>query len=238
MFSHVFLAQTGGEIARFPTVKTAYLACHFSPYGVGLSNLPDRLPAGSILLLDDSMPPNGHDPGVVETELKNCINLFDISAVLLDFQGEIQAESMEMAQHLVNVLPCPVAVTEGYAKKLRCSVFLSPTPVNMAVKDHIGPWLQQGIYLELAPMATRFTVTEDGCTSLPIPFEGELPLCDERLHCHYNVEVFPQKAIFTLRRTNADLAALTKEAKGLGVLETVGLYQELGCSIPESDCRI
>ena len=227
MFSQVFLAQTGGEIVRFPAAKTAYMACHFSPYGVGLSNLPDRLPAGSILLLDDSMPPNGHDPGVVETELKKLIGQFGIPSILLDFQGEMQPKSMKMAEHLVNALPCPVAVTEGYAKALRCPVFLSPTPVNMAVKDHIEPWLQQGIYLELAPMATRFTIAEDGCTSLPIPFEGELPLCDERLHCHYNVEVFPQKAVFTRCRTTVDIAALEKEAKGLGVSETVGLYQEL-----------
>jgi len=227
MFSDVFLAQTSREMGQFPVPKTAYMACHFSPYGVGLSNLPETLPAGSTLLLDDSMPPNGHDSGVVESELNELIGRFDIAAILLDFQGELQKESMDMARHLANALPCPVAVSEDYAKALGCPVFLSPTPVNMALQDYTAPWLQQGVYLELAPMATRFTVTESGCAALAIPYGDDLPLNDERLHCHYKVEVFPGMAVFTLGRTGEDLVALAEEARQLGVLGTVGLYQEL-----------
>lgn len=227
MFSDMFLAQTPGETGQFPVAKTAYMACHFSPHGKGLSNLPDRLPAGSILLLDDSMPPMGHDPLVVEAELKQIIGRFAITSVLLDFQGQMQQETMDMTQHLAKALPCPVAATEGYAKALGCPVFLSPTPVNMALKDYIDPWLQQGVYLEIAPETVQFTVTEDGCTSSPTHCAEELPLADERLHCHYNVEVFPDKAVFTLLRTGEDLAALAEEAKQLGVLGTVGLFQEL-----------
>ena len=73
MFSDVFLAQTGWEINQHPTDKAAYLACHFSSYGKGLSNFPEALPSGSILLLDDSMPPNGHDSRIVEAELKEKV---------------------------------------------------------------------------------------------------------------------------------------------------------------------
>jgi len=227
MFSDVFLAMTCQEMERFTAEKTAYMACHFSPFGVGLSNLPGPLPAGSILLLDDSTPPNGHSSGVVEKELKGLISRFGTAAVLLDFQGEMQEESMAMAQHLTKVLPCPVAVTQMYAKELGCHVFLSPTPVNMALKDYIAPWQQQGIFLEIAPGAVQFTVAENGSTSLSFVCTEELPLADERLHCHYNVEVFPQKAVFTLQRTKEDLKALAKEAAQLGVLGTVGLFQEL-----------
>lgn len=227
MFSQVFLAQTGGEMEGFLADNVAYMACHFSPYGKGLSNLPDMLPKGSILLLDDSTPPDGHDSKVVETELKALIERVGIAAVLLDFQGEILSESLDMARHLTNALPCPVAVTEGYAKELGCPVFLSPTPVNMAISDHIERWLPQGVYLEIAPMATCFTVTEKGCTSLPLHCIEALPLADERLHCHYNVEVFPDRAVFTLCRTKDDLNTLVRDAKRLGVLGTVGLYQEL-----------
>ncbi|MBR2937597.1 MAG: hypothetical protein IKB80_03775 [Oscillospiraceae bacterium] len=227
MFSDVFLAQTREETTRSPAAKTAYMACRFSPYGKGLSNLPQALPAGSILLLDDSMSPNGHDPQVVETELRQTIDRLDIAAVLLDFQGQMQQETMDMARHLVNALPSSVAVTEAYAKVLRCPVFLSPTPVNAILNDYIEPWLQQGVYLEIAPMTTCFTVTEQGCASLPIPFEGELPLYDERLRSHYKVEVFPDRAVFTLCRTGEDLAALAQDARQLGILGAVGLYQEL-----------
>ena len=227
MFSDAFLAQTGIEISRCPVAKAAYMACHFSPYGKGLSNLPERLPTGSILLLDDSMPPNGHDPQMIENQLTKIVKQFDIAAILLDFQGEYTQESMDITRYLSKALPCPVAVTAAYAKALGCPVFLSPTPVNMALKDHILPWLQQGVFLEIAPMATRFTVAETGCTVLPIPYTEALPLYDEKLHCHYNVEVLPGQAVFTLCRTREDLAVLSKEAKQLGVLETVGLYQEL-----------
>lgn len=230
MFCDVFLAQTCQEMKQFTAEKTAYMACHFSPYGFGLSNLPEQLPAGSILLLDDSMPPNGHNPKIVATELKNCIDQFGISAVLLDFQGEFSEESMEMVRHLTDTLPCPVAVTEEYAKEAACPVFLSPTPVNMAVNDHIAPWLQQGVYLEIAPESEQFTVTEKGCTSLLVRCAETLPLVDARLHCHYHVEVFPQKAIFTLQRTTEDLIALAKDAKQLGASGVVGLYQEF-CNI-------
>lgn len=227
MFSDVFLAQTEGEMARFTPAKTAYMACHFSPCGLGLSNLPKMLPKGSILLLDDSMPPNGHDPKVVEKELTELIGKLDIPAVLLDFQGEILEESFTMVRHITNALPCPVAVTEGYAKELGCPVFLPPVPVNTALENHIAPWQQQGIYLEIAPEATQFTVTEDGCTARPVDCKVDLPLVDERLHCHYNVEVFPDRAVFTLRRTKEDLRILVQEAKQLGAWGTVGLYQEL-----------
>lgn len=227
MFCDVFLAQTCQEMEQYPAEKTAYMACHFSPYGVGLSNYPELLPKGSILLLDDSMPPNGHEPKVVEKELTELIDRLGIAAVLLDFQGQMQKETMDMVGHLTGALPCPVAVTERYAKALGCSVFLSPTPVNMALKDHIVPWQQQGIFLEIAPETVQFTVTEDGSTSMPVTCTEELPLADGRLHCHYNVEVCPQKAVFTLQRTGEDLEALAEEAKQLGVLGTVGLYQEL-----------
>lgn len=227
MFSHVFLAQTAGEMMQFPTTKTAYMACHFSPYGNGLSNMPELLPAGSMLLLDDSMPPKGHDPKVVERELEELIERFRITAVLLDFQDQMYKECMDMVRHLVKALPCPVAVTECYVKELHCPVFLSPTPVNMALQDYIAPWLQQGVYLEIAPEAVQFTVTENGSISLPVHCTETLPLSDERLFCHYNVEVFPEKAVFTLQRTKEDLAALVEKANQLGVRGTVGLYQEL-----------
>ena len=227
MFSQVFLAQTGGEMERSPADNMAYMGCHFSPYGKGLSNLPVTLPKGAMLLLDDSTPPDGHNSEVVITELKEIVQKYSVSSVILDFQGEITDESMDIAQHLVNALPCPVAVTEGYAKELGCPVFLSPTPVNMAIRDHIDRWLPQGVYLELAPMATCFTVTENGCTSLAMHYTEGLPLADTRLHCHYNVEVFPDRAVFTLCRTKEDLQALIVEAKQLGVLHMLGLYQEL-----------
>ena len=41
-----FLAMTAAEFRKKEDLpdKIAWMACHFSPYGLGLSNLPQRLP--------------------------------------------------------------------------------------------------------------------------------------------------------------------------------------------------
>ena len=86
MFSNVFLAQTGREMAESLPKHLAYMALHFSSYAKGLSNVPEKLPNGSILLLDDSMEPENHDPQVVADQLRQLVNQFSPKAVLLDFQ--------------------------------------------------------------------------------------------------------------------------------------------------------
>ena len=227
MFSEVFLAQTAAETAAFPVDKTAYLSCHFSPYGKGLSNLPETLPPDSLLILDDSMPPKQHDPGIVYEEFTELIEKFAPKGILLDFQNKPTEPAKAMAAYLTQALPCPVAVTPAYAKDLSCPVFLPPPAVNKLLKDHLAPWLKQGVYLEIAPEALTITVTEKGSTATPIPPVYGLPLKNKRLHCHYKVSVLPDKAVFTLSRNKEDLQALVLEARKLGVWGAVGLYQEL-----------
>ena len=232
MFSKVFLAMTAREMEGALPNRVAYMACHFSPYSKGLSNAPRTLPENSLLLVDDSMPVQSHEPNLVVSQLKGLVERFSVSAVLLDFQREKNELAADMVSALLHALPCPVAVTECYAKALGCPVFLSPPPVNVALGDYLKDWLKQGVYLELAPEARRFTVTEAGCTVTPLPVHTRpaLPLKDERLRCRYGVEVFEDRAIFTLCRTGEDLAALAEEAIGLGVDSVVGLYQELNGS--------
>jgi len=227
IFSNIFLATTSYELAEFLPEKLAYMACHFSPYGVGISNMPRYLPAGSILLLDDSMQVTNHDTEVVTLQLSELVQQFSVEAVVLDFQVPWNAESEQMASAILQAIPCPVAITEKYAKHLQCPVFLSPPPINMPLEKHLAPWKNQGVYLEIAAQATEFTVTEHGSFPTAIPYAQNLPLEDSKLHCHYNVEVFPDRAIFTLSRTLEDLAKLAEEAYALGVSGVVGLYQEL-----------
>jgi len=227
MFSNVFLAQTSQETEEFLPEKLAYMALHFSPYSAGLSNAPKKLPKGSILLLDDSMEPENHDPQTVTEQLNRLVDQFAPKAVLLDFQRPQTKELENMAACILQALPCPVGVTEGYAKNLGCPVFLSPPPANQALANHIRLWKNQGIYLEIAPDCIEITVTENGSTAIPIPPVQGLPLEDRRLHCHYNVEVFPNKAVFTICRYKEDLQSLVQEAESLGILGCVGLYGEL-----------
>lgn len=227
MFSKVFLAQTEQEMVEFLPQKLAYMALHFSAYDQGLTNAPKQLPEHSILLLDDSMQVAHHDTGLVTQQLNDLVEQFAVRAVLLDFQGEHSADTENMASCILQALPCPVAVTERYARTLHCPVFLSPPPVNKALSDYLSPWQGQDIYLELGSEAMQFTVTEKGCSAAPLPNVHNLPLEDKRLHCHYRVAVKDDRAVFTIGRTREDLAALATEAYGLGVKAVVGLYQEL-----------
>ena len=224
MFSKVFLAGSGTN--PFPP-RFAYMAAHFSPYGKGLSHLPEGLPEGSVILLDDSMEPKGHDPDMVAEQLAELVERFSPFGVLLDFQRSVTGELRAMAERIAKALPCPVGVTEGYAKNLGCPVFLPPPAVNKGLEDYIAHWKEQGVFLEIAPEGLEITVTEAGSHFASVPLVPGLPLEDKRLHCHYNVEVLADKAVFTICRYREDLAALVQEAENLGVLGCVGLYSEL-----------
>lgn len=227
MFSQVFLAQTSQEMANTQPKKLAYMALHFSPYGKGLSNIPSDLPKGSILLLDDSMQANNHNPEIVVGQLTELVHQLSPAGILLDFQRPATKELEVMAERIVKALPCPVGITEAYAKNLACPVFLPPPPANQALADYLRPWEKQGVYLEIAPEALEITITEAGSTTVQVPLLNGLPLEDERLHCHYNVEVFENKVVFTICRHKKDLNSVVREAEHLGVLGCVGLYKEL-----------
>ena len=225
MFSRVFLAVTAKEMEAVRPKRTAYMACHFSAGGSGLSNMPQALPKDSILLLDDSMPVQGHDPETVAQQLKELADKFSVRAVLLDFQRPPTAEPTKMVSAILQNCGCTAAVTPAYAKA-GFPVFLPPPPPNKPLAEHLKPW-KNGVFLELYSEGLEITVTKDGSHTVSAFPSTPLPLTNDRLHCHYRVTVFPGKAVFTLSRSREDLAALAREAEELGVLGTVGLYQEL-----------
>ena len=226
MFSKVFLAITAKEMETVLPQRTAYMACHFSPGGAGLSNLPSALPKGSIVLLDDSMPVQGHDPDIVTKQLTELAAAFSVRAILLDFQRPPTEESQMMVSAILENRICQVATTAAYARAA-CPVFLPPPPPNKSLGEYLKPWKKNGVFLELCPEGMEITVTKGGSRFVSAFPTSTLPLVHDRLHCHYDVTVSPEKAVFTLFRNREDLAALAREAESLGVLGTVGLYQEL-----------
>ena len=117
MFSNVYLASTQREIEEFLPKKAAYLSCHFSSSGKGLSNLPHRLPEGSLLLVDDSMPVYGHESASVAKQLCDLVAQFSPKAILLDFQRGWSAEAQEMAQAIDAAL-CALRLKRNYAADL------------------------------------------------------------------------------------------------------------------------
>jgi len=227
MFSQVFLAVTAREMEAILPARTAYMACHFSAGGKGLSNMPRTIPKGCILLLDDSMPVQGHDPELVTGQLNDLAKAFSLKAILLDFQRDCTKEADRMISTIVKDCACTTAVTPAYAKGRDCRVFLPPPPVNKPLNAYVAPWLKRGVFLEIAPEGLQIIVTQSGSKAISIPPAANLPMTDNRLFCHYSVKVFPEKAVFTLTRTREDLASMVQQAHNLGVLGTVGLYQEL-----------
>ena len=230
----LYLAMTAAEMAaisHFPP-HTGYMACHFSPYGTGLCNLPKDIPPGGMLILNDRIPWHDHDGALILRQLEEQVSIHGCSCVLLDFQRPGCEEVKALAQSAISALPCPVAVSECYGDTLSCPVFLPPVPLDMPIKEYLQPWKEREIWLESALDAVQITLTESGSRAISLPYSGE-PDTGHReriLHCRYRTEVTEDRAQFTLHRTRSDLDALLEEAEGCGVTRAVGLWQEL--SVP------
>jgi len=225
----LYLAQSPSETAGNPLPDNlAYLACHFSPGGTGLCSLPESLPAGAVVILDDSTPMNGHDPVRILDQFSDLLVRYSCESFLLDFQRPDVPGQQDLAGLLCTSLPCPVAVSEGYARALSCPVFLSPLPPDRPLRTHLAPWQGREIWLDAALEGIQLTLTEEGCTAEPLWDFPEDGFMNEELHCHYLSQTHADAAIFHLWRTRQDLDALLTEAEILGVSRAVGLWQELG----------
>jgi hypothetical protein len=221
----LYLAMTGAEFAvcsSFPQ-NVAWMACHFSSYGTGLSNLPPPLPEGAMVILNDRTPIHGHDP---DTILQQLMALRP-SCLLLDFQRPGVDTVMELARILAKELPCPVGVSHIYGKELNCPVFLPPVPPDVALEEYLEPWLGREIWLEAALEGITYTLTENGSTASPLLHPPQDGLAEDSLHCHYKIEATDNTAQIHLYRTPEDLENLLRNAKNHGITKAVGLYQEL-----------
>lgn len=225
-----YLAITGSEMAGipYPPQNTAWMACHFSPYGTGLTNLPRQLPANSLLIVNDRTPIHDHDPVLIAAQLSDCVQQLGCMGVLLDFQQASIPQTAELTGYLSRALPCPVAVSEAYAYCASCAVFLSSPPPDTPLEKHLAPWRNHEIWLEMSLDAEEITLTEQGAQrrSLPAWECRESGFSHPRLHCHYQIVTGQESARFLLWRTETDLSALLEEAQAGGVALAVGLYQE------------
>lgn len=225
------LAMTPAEISSCNTLPDhiAWMACHFSPYGQGLSNIPDSLPDGAMLILNDRLACDGHSPSLVSEQLSNAVSHLGCESVLLDFQRPRSPESEAMVREILSALPCPAAVTADYAASLTCPVFLAPPPLHIPMEDYLTPWQGREIWLEAAICQERITVRQEGVAySAQFPpeyLEDGFP--EEALCCRYRTEICRDSISFTLFDTKTTLDQKLELAESLGVTRAVGLYQEL-----------
>jgi len=225
-----YLAMTGGEFfsaERLPG-SVAWMACHYSCYGTGLSNLPTELPGGSIIIVNDRTPPFSHDPSLITQQLLQLYEALQPFGFLLDFQRPELSENLAVAQAVTAALPCPVAVSELYAAEVSAPVFLPPPPTDMRPEAYLASWSSREVWLEVAPQTEVFTLTEEGCAvALGADRELSEPVFEEpALFCKYHWELRDGQAVFTLQRTKKEIDALLQNTEGVAL--AVGLYQQLG----------
>lgn len=226
-----YLAMTRSELEAFSLTQghaPAYMACHFSPYSTGLSNIPASLPDGAMVILNDRTPIYGHDPQQIARQITDVTERTHCSCVLLDFERPGYEETKRLCEFLIANLSCPVGVSALYAEGTDCPVFLPPVPMDMTLGDYLAPWQGRQVWLDIAPEAVCVSVTEAGSRFSPMAGSSppENAFFDDALHCHYRSEVLDDRIHFYLWR---DLASLIEEADALGVAKCIGLYQEL-CS--------
>lgn len=223
-----YMAMTADEIAEAGQLpeRIAWMACHFSPYTTSLSNLPKKLPEGSLLILNDSTPPEHQNPENIINSLDHTLKLHKCSGLLLDFQRPNNPKCSEIVNALLD-LKLPVCVSQIYAQDLNCPIFLPPVPLTVTLKDYILPYQDREIWLDTALSYGKIQVTGAGSQFLPALDAAECPQEDRELHCHYRIDISDDSVIFTIRRTKEDLEDLIAEAESFGITTALGLYQEL-----------
>ena len=220
----LYLAMTAAEIT--PYSHTAYMACHFSPYSTGLSNLPQDLPPGCMIIINDRIPVQGHDPQIILAQLHQLCTQLRPESILLDMQRAPTTDAETVVEAICTEASCPVAVSELYASKYTCPVFLSSPPIHKTLDAHITPWKGRQIWLEAATELCSYVVTERDCALQYLPQEEPAYECPQ-LFCHYSIRKTDESAIITLERTRDDLIKLLATAEGSGITKAIGLYQQL-----------
>ena len=224
----IYLAMTAAEYEKNvePSGLMAWMACHFSPYGTGLSNFPSNLPKESMLILNDRTPVCGHDPVLIAKQLMELVERFSCSRVLLDLQRPGESETAAIVHTVLQTLPCPAAVSEAYGKDLGCPIFLSPIPLLQSPEHYFAAWKEREIWLELAGAAACYTVTASGChcqQEMPTPPYAHT---DSDLCCRYRIEETENAVLFHIWKDPALVQEQLSSRKNVTCL--VGLYQELG----------
>lgn len=222
-----YFAMTAAEYHSCPRPPegTAWMACHFSPYGTGLTNLPRELAPGTALMLNDRTPIQGHDPEQILRQLDEALARWRCDGLVLDFQRPDNPQTAALAARLVEALPGPVGVSSVYARALSCPVFLPPVPLDVPISSYLAPWQGRELWLDTALDACVLTLTAQGLTTAPAAAQtGGFP--ETALHCHYRIRTGQEQAAFTLWRTREDVHALLSEAEALGVTRSFRLYQE------------
>ena len=228
----LYLALTAAEISAVSPLPDlcAYMACHFSPYTAGISNIPLTLPPGSMLILNDRLPCQGHSADLVAGQLSDAAARLGCESILLDFQRPPEPEAETIVNAILSSVSCPVAITESFARHRDWPIFLSPAPLYLPMDEYLAPWQGREIWLEAALCQEEILITEKGIHINSIFPTEQLSsgFYDEDLRCCYHTHILEDSIRFTLFDTPESLNQKLELAAQLGISRAVGLWQELG----------
>ena len=226
-----YIAMTRSEFSSFRSSEClpAWMACHFSPYGIGISNLPDVLPEASMIILNDIIPPYEHDPDIIANQLNELASKAKTNTFLLDFQREKNRKTEAIVKELTNKLNGKVGVTEAYAENTTCAVFLTcPLPYQPLSKK-ISRWDGRDLWLELAVETSIVHISTSGSkiTHVNKSILNAKDSYDNVLKSRYLTEINEKQAMITIERNPETLYLLEQEAASYDIELTIGLYQQL-----------
>ena len=224
----LYLAMTAAEFSAAVPLppKPAWMACHFSPYGTGLSNLPQRMPEDGMLILNDWYPVQNHSPEQIRDELYALVSKFHIQRLLLDMQRPHQPHPQRIVDCIVCDPPCDVGVSPLYDTG-HCAVFLPPPPPDMPIDTYLECCQGRKIWLEVTTESTCLEVTQQGCREVA----EELPQTttehwDPALFCHYRIHLQKDRISFSLYRKKDDILQLLNSPQAERVECAVALCQD------------
>lgn len=228
----LYLAMTGSEIRHKNHISRpiAWMACQFSPYSQGITNVPECLPPESILILNDRMPCQGHSPSLVAQQIKKAADQLQCESILLDFQQVPNPESEAMTAYLAEHIAHPLYISGTYGKHLTCGIFLPPPPLHEPMSDYLDQWGGRQIWMETGLFQETVTITREGTTYTPqFPPDGlDGGHFDQTLCCRYQAVLSDDEIRFLLYDTADTLPHKWRLAQECGVSRILGLYQELG----------
>ncbi len=225
----IYLAMTFAQVySKKPDHPIVWMGASFSSNHTGLSNLPEALPPSSVLLVDDRIIPEEHDPERIIEELLRCKEQTCFESIILDFQNPYNKPCVQMAEHIAQALPCSVAVTPPYKDLSHGPILLPPHPPDIPFDEYTEPYSGRELWLEVTTENTVLTLTESGCTVHTEQQDEftEPMFTDEQLCCSYHIKVTENNAVFSLFHRIEDLEQLSKKYSHIGLKRMIGLYDD------------
>lgn len=221
-----YLAMTAEEFlptARLPA-HLAYLGTHFSENGSGLVGLPDKVPEGSILIIDDRTPFQDHDLKMILRQIRETYENNRCTGILLDFQKPYSENLRRVTEAVLHDFPGHTAVTKEYFSD--SAILFLPLLPGDDIAASLSPFAGRNIWLDLSPSPISCLIAS-GCYISENKKSAACPLQDTALNCHYGTALRQDGIQFTLQRTIDDCSSLLEKAAALGVSAGFALYQEI-----------